>query len=103
MWFGIVAGMAWNATSLWCLSKLLHAWLGPQPSRRRVLLWLAVKFPLLYGGVWVLLRTPEISMVGFGIGFSLVLVGAMVWLVRRAPQASPAGAPRMMMAPSHGR
>lgn len=92
---GLLAGMMWNVASLWCLSKLLGAWLGPNSSRRRVVMWLMVKFPLLYAMTFLLLRSPAMSMVGFGVGFSVVLVGAIAWLVRRTP--------RVMVARAHGR
>ena len=81
---GVAAGGAWNLASLWCLAQLLGAWLGPQPSRRRALLWLFMKFPLLYAAVFALLRLPGISAAGFGIGFTLVLVGAIAWLTVHA-------------------
>ena len=77
---GVLAGGAWNLASLWCLARLLNAWLGPHPSRRRVIGWLLVKFPLLYLLVFLLLRRPAVSLVGFGVGFTVVLavvVGGM--------------------------
>ena len=86
---GVLAGATWNLASLWCLTRLLRAWLGPQPSRRRVLLWLLVKFPLLYLLVFLLLRQPAISVVGFGVGFSLALLVVVGWLLRQAVQMSP--------------
>ena len=107
---GVFAGAWWNAASLWCLARLLSAWLGPTPSRRRaiswphhpssaqradgdgeefnpapskwardrrVVGWLLIKFPLLYAIVFVVLRTPTMSVIGFGLGFSAVLVCAI--------------------------
>ncbi len=95
----IAAGGAWNLASLFCLAQLLGAWLGPprppgppflnagagadgksrggQPSRRRAILWLLVKFPLLYLFVFGLLRAPSVSLIGFGAGFTVVLAGAV--------------------------
>ncbi len=70
---GTLAGAAWNLASLWCLTRLLNAWLGPHPSRWQALGWLMVKFPLLYLALIALLRTPACSVVGFGIGFTIVL------------------------------
>lgn len=84
MGVGVMAGGLWNAASLWCLAGLLSAWLGPHPSRRRTIGWLLLKFPLLY---LVLLSLPGrvmISMVGFGVGFSLVLLIVLGWFIARA-------------------
>jgi hypothetical protein len=81
---GIVVGALWHITSLWCLARLLGAWLGPRPSRRRVLAWLLLKFPALYLFAAVCLRHSAISIVGFGIGFTIVLVVAIGWFVARA-------------------
>ncbi len=83
---GVLAGGAWNLASLWCLSQLLAAWLGPQPSRRRAILWLAVKFPLLYLAAFTLLRQPGLSLIGFGVGFSVVLAIAVAALAANARQ-----------------
>jgi hypothetical protein len=94
MSLGIIAGSLWNAASLWCLSGLLQAWLGPQPSRRRVIGWLLLKFPLLYLALLGLAGCPEISMVGFGIGCSLVLLIVLGWCIARA---------RAPLVHSHGR
>lgn len=93
--WGVLAGGAWNLASLWCLSRLLHAWLGPQHSRRRVLGWLLVKFPLLYLVAFGLLHTRAVSAMGFGIGFSVILAMA---IGRFALRAKSFAAPS-----SHGR
>ncbi len=78
----VLVGGMWNVASLWCLAHLLRAWLGPQPSQRRTIGWLLVKFPLLYVAVIALLRSPAMSAVGFGIGFTVVLLIAMAWFAR---------------------
>jgi hypothetical protein len=78
---GLVAGGVWNLASVWSLRRLLGAWLGPSPSRRRALLWLLVKFPLLYLLAVALLRSPQVSSVGFGLGFTLVLIAAIAQVV----------------------
>lgn len=74
---GVAAGGAWNLASLWCLTRLLQAWLGPQPSRARAVGWLLAKFPLLYVLVFGYLARPSASVVGFGIGFSVVLAAVV--------------------------
>ena len=81
---GVLAGGAWNLASLWCLRQLVRAWLGPQPSRPRVIGWLLVKFPFLYYLIFLMLRSGVVSSVGFGIGFSVVLAAAMGGLLWRA-------------------
>lgn len=77
---GMLAGGAWNLVNLYCLARLLRAWLGPQRSTRRVAAWLLAKFGVLYVMVFWLLRLPTVSPVGFGLGFTVVLITA-VWLL----------------------
>ena len=81
---GVIAGGFWNLANLWCLERVLSAWLQPQPSRRRALGWVLVKFPLLYLLAFMLLRVSFVSLVGFGIGFTVVLVVAIWWFILRA-------------------
>lgn len=92
---GVLAGGAWNLASLWCLTQLVRAWLGPRPSRRRALIWLVVKFPLLYAATVLMCYKGMVSIVGFSIGFSVVLAASIVWLWWRAQRMATAG--------SHGR
>ena len=75
---GVVAGWAWNVASLVSLQRMLRAWLGPTRSPRRAVLWLLVKFPLLYLLGLALLHSPRVSALGFGIGFTLVMVLGLV-------------------------
>ncbi len=92
---GVLAGGGWNLANFSCLNRVLAAWLGPGHSRRRVVGWLLIKFPLLYLAAYGLLTRPGISPAGFGVGFSVVLVSALAALAARARSlASPA---------SHGR
>ncbi len=81
--FGVVAGGAWNLASLWCLTRLLGAWLGPHPSRRRAIIWLLIKFPALYLTAFGLLWRLRVSVLGFGLGFTVVLLGALAMLLIR--------------------
>lgn len=85
---GILIGGLWNLLSLWALSQLLNAWLGPRSSNRRVAGWLLVKFPLLYVLAFVLMRMSLVSIIGFGIGFSIVLITAMFVFAVSAMQMS---------------
>lgn len=83
-WFSVAAGAAWNLASLVCLRRLLRAWLGPQPSQRRAIAWVLVKFPLLYALIVFLFRSPGLSVIGFSLGFSAVLAVALGFFARRA-------------------
>ena len=91
---GIAIGGAWNLASLWCLARLLNAWLGPRRSNRRVLGWLLAKFPLLYLLAFACFHLPAVSMTGVGIGFTVVLVvviGGFALQARHAPQVRAHG------------
>ena len=93
---GVLSGGLWNLINLWCLQNLLSAWLGTTRSKRRVVGWIALKFLFLYGLVVLLLRHPAISLIGFGVGFTIVLVSAIgIFAIQarglisqRAPQAA---------------
>jgi len=91
----VLAGGAWTVANLWCLTRLLLAWVGPRASRRRVVGWLLIKFPLLYAVAFLLLRLPESSALGFGIGFTLVLFLSLGWYAKYLPTA--------LATPPHGR
>ena len=86
---GALAGGAWNLASLWCFNRLLQVWLAPIPSRRRVALWVCVKFPLLYLLAGLLLYRRAVSLLGFGIGFTVVLAIALIWWARQAARLVP--------------
>ena len=91
---GIAIGGAWNLASLWCLARLLNAWLGPRRSNRRVILWLVVKFPLLYLLAAACFRLSAASLMGFGIGFTAslaIVIGGFALQVPRVPQVHPHG------------
>ncbi len=91
----IGAGGLWNLASLFCLARMLRAWLSPSPSTRRVLAWLLVKFPCLYAAVILLFKSGAISLISFGIGFTVVLVSAGAFLA--------IGASRLVVRPADGR
>lgn len=83
---GLFIGGAWNLASLWCLVHLLSAWIGPHPSRRRAIAWLLLKFPLLYLLAFVMFRSPRVSLIGFGVGFTIVLIVLIGWFALQARQ-----------------
>ena len=86
---GVLVGGLWNLANLYCLTRLLTAWLGPRRSTRRVVGWLLVKFIALYFLAFALLRLPGVSPVGFGVGFTVVLIGAIWLLALRARRLVP--------------
>ena len=76
--WGLSAGGAWGLANLWCLSHAMRSWLTPERSGRAAQVgWFLLKFPLLYGAALWLLTRPGFSVVGFGAGFSFVLLGAV--------------------------
>ena len=83
---GVLAGGVWNLASLWCLVHLLNAWLCPTPSRRRAIMWLALKFPLLYLLAVGVLLNQRVSVLGFGLGFTIVLLIIVSWFALQARQ-----------------
>ena len=93
----VAAGGAWNLANLWCLSRALGVWINPQQAPRRVRIgWFLVKFPLLYAVAFGMLKIPGTSLIGFGVGFTMVLGSALAvtFMTLRAFQAST---------PAHGR
>ena len=90
---GVAAGGAWNLASLWCLARLLKAWMGQHPSRRRVLGWLLVKFPLLYAAILAVFQTRLVPALAFGAGFTLVLLIAVALLAPSARRALASARP----------
>ena len=91
----ILAGGLWNLASLWCLTRLLGVWLRPDPSRNRLLGWLALKSAWLALLIGAVLRAPWLSFIGFGIGFTIMLI------IIVASFALPSR--RLLTGQSHGR
>ena len=86
---GVIVGAAWNLINLWCLSSALTIWLDVAPSRRRAIAWFVVKYPLLYLAAFGALSHPAVSPVGFAIGFSVVLLAALIVKARPPHPAEP--------------
>jgi hypothetical protein len=80
---GILVGAAWGAANLWGLARLLRMLTRREgeASRRMLLLWSAVKFPLLYGAGYAILRWGRMPVESLLGGFSLLF---MVWGVEAA-------------------
>jgi hypothetical protein len=90
---GIAAGGCWSLANLWCLAKVLKAWLGVR-SRRRAITWLLIKLAILYPlAIALLSANPRLSP-GFGLGFSvalIVVIAGFAWNARPAGTLSPHG------------
>ncbi len=86
---GLCAGATWNLVNLTCLAGLLHACITPQSSKRWAIAWFVVKFPLLYAIGYQVLRRPDISILGFGIGFTLMLLLVLGWFTFQIPYLLP--------------
>ena len=112
---GMLIGAGWNLASVWCLTRLLRAWLNPPHSRRRVIGWshhlplppeaghqpsrlmsdrrsvwqvvgwLLVKFPALYTLAFILLQRQLVSPLWFGVGFTASLIVVLIWFAIRLP------------------
>ncbi len=85
---GLAAGGAWSWVNLWCLQRALRVWLSPSPRFWVAAVWIAAKL-LLYGLAVVLLLRPRLSPVGFGIGFTFVVLGAILRSLRWIPGKTP--------------
>lgn len=78
---GVAAGGIWNLASLWCLTRMLHAWIGPNASQKRAVFWVLIKFPLLYSAIFILFHKRLVPLAAFSVGFSIVLLIAMAVFV----------------------
>ena len=96
---GLLAGGLWHLASLGCLAQVLAAWLGPRPSRRRAVLWLLPKIAL-YGGAFQLMQWPALSPLGFGLGFTLVLMTVLTVFAVSAQRLSGEAARGQRLSPA---
>jgi len=92
---GVLAGGLWNLVNLWCLARTLRVWFASTPPRRRVVAWFVVKFPLLYLAAVGVLMIPGLSVVGFGVGFLVLLASVLVTTLVRLQRMTQS-------VPSHG-
>ena len=73
---GILAGSFWNLINFYLIIILTQA-LFPKEgavNRRKLILLFGVKFPVLYGLGYLILRFSNLSMVGILLGFSLLFL-----------------------------
>jgi hypothetical protein len=103
----VLAGGLWNLVNLSCLIALLGAWVQRGPAQRQrprpqgwparlmqqPLFWMLLKFPLLYGGVFLIFLKTDVAHLGFGVGFTVALaVAVKAALAQAQPAAVLAGA-----------
>jgi hypothetical protein len=70
----VLLGALWNSLNLLIVASLVKLVLSDEkPGRRKILSVVALKFPVLYGLGFLLLRTSYLPVGGLLAGFSLVL------------------------------
>ena len=74
---GVCVGAAWGSVNLFFIRQLLQSVLIDDPKNLLKILTIAfIKFPLLYGGGYLLLQIDPLSHWSLMIGFSLALAAA---------------------------
>ena len=72
--WGFVAGAAWNIINVYLLSQVITNLITPHPSNKTLGAVAGIlKFPVLYGIGYVILRYTNASVYGIMAGFSLIL------------------------------
>lgn len=72
---GILVGCAWGIGNFWALGRVLTAVVTPSGvHQRRALMFAAIKFPVLYGAGYLILRSEWFPPVALVIGFSLLFL-----------------------------
>lgn len=71
----VLIGSAWNIGNFWLIAHLGSAILIKDSSdRKKVGLWLLLKFPAWYGIGYLILRYTKLSIPGLLIGFSILFL-----------------------------
>lgn len=79
---GFLAGALWSCLNLFAISHVVRSVLGSErPSKLKVVKLSLVKFPILYGTGFLLLRSRAFSPESLVAGFSLVLVVILLKIV----------------------
>lgn len=72
--WGFAAGAVWNIVNVYLLSQVVTNLITPHPSNKRLGAAAGViKFPVLYGIGYLILRYTNPSVYGIMAGFSLIL------------------------------
>lgn len=81
---GLFIGTAWGIANLHFLTQLIRAIVEPGTlHKRKVILLALVKFPVLYGAAYAILRFGELSMLSFLIGFNILFAVALLKVLGR--------------------
>ena len=76
---GFMAGSAWNIINLFLLTKLLNMFIMPHEfSKKWGIAAGIIKFPVLYGIGYIIIRYTNISRYGIMCGISVVLIVMML-------------------------
>ena len=76
---GFMAGSAWNIINLFLLTKLLNMFIMPHEfSKKWGIAAGIIKFPVLYGIGYIIIRYTNISSYGIMCGISVVLIVMML-------------------------
>ncbi|MEW5874938.1 MAG: ATP synthase subunit I [Candidatus Zixiibacteriota bacterium] len=82
---GILIGCAWGIGNFWALSRVLTAVLTPDTiNRRRAYIFAAIKFPVLYGAGYLILRSEWVPPISLIVGFSLLFLVVLLKGLGRA-------------------
>ncbi len=72
--YGFIAGAAWNIVNVFLLFHLVTNLITPVASNKGFgLIAGVIKFPLLYGAGYAVIRYTDVSLYGILAGFSLIL------------------------------
>ena len=75
---GFMAGSAWNIINLFLLTKLLNMFIMPHKVNKKWGIAAGIiKFPVLYGIGYIIIRYTNISRYGIMCGISVVLIVIM--------------------------
>jgi len=72
---GILAGVLWGCANLWFIRQFIINYITPgDRNSKKLVLFMAIKFPVLYGLGFLILKVGLFPVVSFVIGFSLIFM-----------------------------
>lgn len=72
---GALAGGAWNIINVYFLTCLVRVAFGTKsPNKKKITYLVFIKFPLLYGAGFAILRYSGVSLYGVLVGFSILFL-----------------------------